>query len=326
MRLTSKERVSAGAMVILAVCAALAACSGTPATTSPAPPGSSSSSSSSAQPTATPAAPVLSVAQLRQRAAADASSMLASFPPPPGGRRLAKPPAAVGSLLKHPAFSVGSFGMVDDVSWWQAPGQPEPLLGWEIAHIPAQFQLEGPNGGNPGDPNSAGYNTYWLPPVTGVLVFRDMVVEAVVSGSGQTAIRVDAQVTWQPPHPAAERVPSAARVVTIAEVSPGKKGSARLPAPVTRTSRALVNRLAAAVDGLALLPPGKYACPPPTGNAITLTFRAQPGGPVLAVANSGRGCDSVTFSIDGKGQPALSGASAFSSQVLTLAGLSWNLS
>jgi len=34
-------------------------------------------------------------------------------------------------------------------------------------------------------------------------------------GDGQTAIWVDAQVSWQPPRPAAERVPTAARVVTI---------------------------------------------------------------------------------------------------------------
>lgn len=311
---------------VLAACAAAAvaatACSGTPASTGSAAPTASSATAQPA-PTPTPAPPALSVPQLKQRAAADAASILASFVPPPGARRLAKAPAVAHGLLTRPAFSIGSFDQVDDVSWWEATDQPQYVLAWELGQIPSRFQVGGPTTLVPG-PTLAWYDTYWLSPVTGVLVWRDMVIETVGAGGGRTAIRVDAQVTWQPPRPASERVPAAARVVTIAEV-PASKSATGLPKPETITNPAVVSRLAAATDGLELLPPGKYACPPPTGNALMLTFRAQAAGPALAVANSIGGCESVTFTVDGRSQPALAGAESFNTQVLSLAGLRWQL-
>ena len=53
-----------------------------------------------------------------------------------------------------------------------------------------------------------------LPDITGVLDSRELVVEVVQDGAN-TAIRVDAQVTWQPAVPASEKVPAAAKAVTI---------------------------------------------------------------------------------------------------------------
>ncbi len=72
---------------------------------------------------------------------------------------------------------------------------------------------------------------------------RDLVVEVTGAGNGQTAIRVDAQVSWQPPRPGSDRVPSAARVVTITQLP----SLDRTPAParaVTITGPAVVRRLA----------------------------------------------------------------------------------
>src|SRR5262249_26545098 len=75
---------------------------------------------------------------------------------------------------------------------------------------------------------------------------------AILRAFGQTAIRADAQVSWQPPRPAAERVPTAARVVTTAELRSLDPHARRPPAPVTITGPAVVRRLAALVDSLQL--------------------------------------------------------------------------
>jgi hypothetical protein len=86
-----------------------------------------------------------------------------------------------------------------------------------------------------------------LPAVPDVLTQRELVVLAVRSGS-QTAIRVDAQVVWLPARPVAERVPPAARVLTVTPVfgfNPAPR-AARLDRAFTVTDPATAN--------LALLP------------------------------------------------------------------------
>ena len=172
---------------------------------------------------------------------------------------------------------------------------------------------------------------------------RDLVVEAAGAGNGQTAVRVDAQVSWQPPRTAAERVPSAARVVTIVRLPsldpharrpPAPVTLVRLPsldpharrppAPVTITDLAVVRRLAAHVDSLQLPTIGPDAsCPAGLGGGIRLTFRARAGGPPLAVALGPAPCGTVQFSVGGKPQPALQITDSFILQVLKLAALHW---
>jgi len=125
---------------------------------------------------------------------------------PPGARRLRQAPVA----LKAPITTLVSTTLVDDVSFWRAPGRPQALLAWEQAHLPRRF--------TPGDEDfgpPSWDRMFSLSAVPGVLNARDLVVEVTGVGNGQSAIRVDAQVSWQPPRPASERVPSSARVVTI---------------------------------------------------------------------------------------------------------------
>jgi hypothetical protein len=298
--------------VIVAACAALVVtgCAAAPSAahrTGPAP----SASGSATGPAATP----------RQRAVADAAAILTAFVPPPGARRLAKAPSADGGWLRSPSSTLGAIALVDDVSFWTAPGQPQAVLAWEAAHLPRRFTPEDQDFGPP-----SWDRTFSLAPIAGVLDGRDLVVEVVAAGGGQTAIRVDAQVAWQPSRALGERVPSAARVVTIAESAGVLPGENHLPAPVTMTNMAVVTRLAALVDSLPLSTIGPDAsCPAPAGPEIRLTFRASPGGPPLAVAQGPADCGTILFTVDGKQQPALGLTDTFVSQVLTIAGLHWKL-
>jgi hypothetical protein len=253
----------------------------------------------------------------RERAVADAAAILKTFAVPSGARRVQRAPDA----LKAPMTTLVSTTLVDDVSFWRAPGQPQAVLAWEQAHLPRRFT---PGDADFGPPSWD--RTFSLSPVPGVLNARDLVVEVTGAGNGQTVIRVDAQVSWQPPRPASERVPSAARVVTVTQLPSVGPHARRPPAPVTITGLAVVRRLAALVDNLQLSTIGPDAsCPAPLGGGIKLTFLARAGGPPLAVAQGPAACGTVQFSAGGKRQPALQLTNSFIPQVLKLAGLHWKV-
>jgi hypothetical protein len=195
------------------------------------------------------------------------------------------------------------------------------VLAWEQAHLPRRF--------TPGDEDfgpPAWDRTFSLPPVPGVLDTRALVVEVTGAGNGQTALRADAQVSWQLPRPARERVPSATGVVTITQLPRPGPHARHPPAPVMVTDPAVVRRLAALVDNLQLSTIGPDApCPASLGGGIRLTFRARPGGPPLAVAQGPAACGTVQFSAFGKRQPALQFTGSFIPRILELAGLHWKV-
>ena len=285
-----------GTALLLAVCAAMA--------------------TGCAAPTATGRVTVASLTP-RERAVTDAAAILRAFAVPPGARRLPRAPDA----LKVPITTMVSTTLVDDVSFWRAPGQPQAVLAWEQAHLPHRFTLGDADFGPP-----SWDQMFSLAPVPGVLDARDLVVEVTGAGSGQTAIRVDAQVSWQPPRPAAERVPPATRVVTITRLPSLDPRARRPPAPVTITGLAVVRRIAALVDSLPLSTIGPGAsCPAVFGGGIRLTFLARAGGPPLAVAQGPATCGTVQFSTGGKPQPALQLTNGFIPQVLKLASLHWKV-
>ena len=133
----------------------------------------------------------------RQRAVVDAAAIMASFVPPPGARRLARAPDLTGGGLRSPWSAPRSATLVDDVSWWRAPGQPAAVLAWEKARLPRGFTLTGSGYGGSGAVTAIWGDTFSLPAVPGVLNTRNLVIEMTGDGRGDTAIRVDAQVTWQ---------------------------------------------------------------------------------------------------------------------------------
>jgi hypothetical protein len=287
-----QKRCAPGKAILLAVCAALVAgCAATKAVTA------------SARP--------------RERAVADAAAIMRAFAVPAGAQRLRQAPEA----LKIPITTAVSSTLVDDVSFWRSPGQPQAVLAWEQAHLSHRF--------TPGDADfgpPCWDRTFSLSPVPGLLNARDLVVEVTGAGHGQTAIRVDAQVSWQPSRPASELVPAATRVVTITQLPSAMPHASRPPAPVTITSLAVIRRLAALIDSLQLSTIGPDApCPATLGGGIRLTFRARAGGPPLAAAQGPAACGTVQFSVGGKWQPALQLTSTFIPHVLKLAGLHWKI-
>jgi hypothetical protein len=270
----------------------------------------------SARPSAARTSSAAPAASPRQRAVTDAARIMASFPRPPGAVRTG-PIASLTRLFDRPATP----DLASVTRWWRMPGRPQAALAWIGAHLPSGFTPDGTGTGN-----GLRMDTFALPAVPGVLTQRSLLVE-VMSEGARTAVRADAQVIWQPPRPASERIPPGATVVTIARLpasGPGPASKRPAEPPVTITDRVKVARIAAAVDGLSLYPPGEFSCPADFGGGIRLTFRASGNGPVLALVTShDTGCQGVSLVIGGKGQPQLAGAAPLRRDVLAIAGLRW---
>jgi hypothetical protein len=273
--------------------------------------------------TKAPARPPLSH---QQRAVADANAILASFAVPKGARRLSAAPTLNQGVLKSPPQTPGTPDLVDKAAWWIAPGAPQTVLAWEAKHLPRRFSAAGT--GTIGGPHgvTAWLDMFSLPDIPAVLDSRELVVEVVQDGK-KTAIRVDAQVTWQPARPASEKVPAAAKAVTISMDLGMNQGSKKPPKPATITDPAKVRELTALINNLALFPPGEFSCPAAFGDDLVLTFRAGPRTPALAVATVElSGCDGVDLTIGGKPQPALAGPGTdIGPQILRAAGLKWQI-
>jgi len=258
-----------------------------------------------------------------ERAEGDAAAILAAFIAPPGARHLTTPPAASRGVPEQLAGFPLTPDFVDKVGWWQVAGDPRQVINWISVHEPNRFDLGGT--GVPGWGSGPSWSdVLGLPPVPGVLVARNMAITTARAGSGQTIIRVDALVAWMPVRPPGETIPPGATAVTL---SLNPSSGARQPAPVTVTSQAVVRKLIGLIDGLPLYPPGPISCANGDNSSLVLTFRAGPGGPVLAVATLNlETCEQVNLTIGGRPQPTLGPLAGGYSTALAaqrIAGLNW---
>jgi hypothetical protein len=286
-----------------------------------------------------PAAPATGVAVAarqtpQQRAVADAASLLASFAPPPGALRIGRAPV---SLLATAPTGPASGNVVSRAGWWQVAGQPRTVLAWIRAHRPAGSTDVGGGGDGkvvpggsapltPGLPNNlqVSYVDFALPDAPGVLTDRTVIAAVVAEGRDRTAIGVYAEVLWLPARTAASLIPAAARMLTITPLA-GHAPPASTDHQVTITDPALVEKIAAVVNGLPSQPPADWTeCGPFPGPGMQLTFRAAAGGPALAVVTAHQElCPPVSVVIGGKTMPQLDGAETLFQRVMTVAGFHW---
>jgi hypothetical protein len=278
----------------------------------------------------------------RQRAEADAAAILAAFVVPPGARKLPGPPTGQASQMKNITGSSASPNWIDKAGFWQVKGDPRQVLAWTAGHVGRSHTTGGLITNFPvqGRPETVWELDYALPPVPAVEDTRELTVEVADAGNGQTAIRVDAQVTWLPAREASETVPAAATAVAMS-VIPDGNSNRKPPRPVTVTSPAAVRRIIAMVNSLPVFPPGPRECGFGRGDDLVLTFLAAPQGRILATALvNGGGCQQVVFAVgaskltndtrtwNARGVTALGvpfRGRAFAGTVLKTAGSKWNL-
>lgn len=288
-------------------------------------------STASSRPPAADAKTTSPATSPRDRAEADATSILASFVPPPGARKLRAAPTADGGTLGRPQVTSDTPDVIDDASWWQVPGQgPLAVLSWEASHVSRRFTSDGSGTGS-----GTAFDSWSLPPVSGVLDSRWLVVSALSDGGGGTELRAEAEVSYTPSRPAASLITAGAVHGVVVTALPGLNDRAKPPAPLIVTDPATVRSLVALVNGLPLSPPGVYSCPADTGGGVRLDFLSRVGAgkagapivrsQVLAVAVAmSSGCGGVQLTINGTRTGLGSGPTA-AEQALAIAGMHWRL-
>ncbi len=176
------------------------------------------------------------------------------------------------------------------------------MLAWTAGHVGRTHTGGGviTNLPTAARPETVWERDYALPPVPALEDTRELTVEAADAGGGQTAIRVDAQVTWLPTRTASEMVPAAATAVTLSMIPDPALNRKPPPRPATVTSPETVRRITATVNALPVFPPGQLECGLGRGEttALVLTFLSAPQGRVLATAYvSTEGCQPVFLAV-----------------------------
>jgi hypothetical protein len=181
--------------------------------------------------------------------------------------------------MKHITGSSGSPNWIAKTGFWQVKGDPQQVLAWTASHVGRSHTGFGmiTNLRASGRPETVWERDYGLPPVPAVEDTRELTVEVADAGNGQTAIRVDAQVTWLPARQASEMVPAAAAAITLS-VIPNGNVNKKPPQPATITSPAAVHHITAMVNSQPVFPPGPVsAASTRERNSYSLSWRPRRG-------------------------------------------------
>ncbi len=199
--------------------------------------------------------------------------------------------------------------LVDRHGWWRVRQSADDVIAFIRAHPPRGGELTSTGSGWNGHVQSLSLAYHWRP-IPGVLDPRALVINVAALPDGSSGVRADAEVVWIKPRPASERVPAGVRVIDIS----------RPPTlSLHVTDQAKVRRLVAIINRLPIVQPGAWSCPAmrpaPT---ITFTFRASPGGAILAAASEHSDvqepttpCDPLSFSVRGTPRTPLLRGAAF---------------
>jgi hypothetical protein len=242
----------------------------------------------------------------------DAARLLSLVRLPPGSKQLAREPIGDSHPLASAAQSIGDPNLVDLHRFFVAPMSAWKLCRYGRSHPPF------------GSTSRAGYNSFgtsgthgktdewfvsysWLPVKT-LLDTRVLVISIVALPGHQSAIRVDAQVTWLPAKPAGDRIARGAKVLT-AVLSAGMNPGEPRHGPITTTDPAKIEAIREFINQLGVLPPGVRSCPIDFGQYLTISFRKQAQAkPFAVVAADTGGCEDVQVQRFGHVvTPALSG-------------------
>ncbi len=222
--------------------------------------------------------------------------------------RLAFPPGARPTSTRglRAADQIGSPDLVEVTRFYWVPLSEHAADGFFGSHLPAGMAPAGSGSG--AAPGSASYFqsvTYTLRKApAGIDGQSELLVTLRADPGGGTVVRADAEVVWYPWRTAAEYLrPADFRSVTVS----GSFGSLTNSGTTVRrsrtfTSRAVIARLAAVLDGLRADNPGTVHCPMLLAS-YRLSFAPAGGGAPTVVTPSSCLGDGVT--VAGRPQPAL---------------------
>jgi hypothetical protein len=254
----------------------------------------------------------------KQLAERDVAERLAAAPLPPGAQRVTHLPKPLG--LNEPGAAPATPDLVDRGSQFVTSIGAAQTLAWFEANPPAHSKQSGTGTSSSGGKVLSREVTFaWdeLPTVRE----RALLVTVAARPGGGAAFRIDAQAVWIAPHPAAAKVPAAARLLELEYAS---KGEAARTATVTGSAK--VAEYAHLIDTADAAQRGTVNCPeiPTDSPILTLTFRASRGGPVLAEARQQLppGCGHpLTLTVEGHKVPTLEGSGPLDRRALERLGV-----
>jgi hypothetical protein len=234
-------------------------------------------------------------------AVVEAARILTSFVPPAQAKPLDKAPAGTPTALDQldrPATD----NLVDSTRWWIVGGTPATFLDWTKTHRPSgATQFGSSYGHGPADAINRSTLTYYFhEQEPAAALGSQMLIQPATLPSGQTVVRIDAQVTWRPTRPATERIPATATTLTVVTTTAA--------APLVTNDPAVIKRVTDLVNALPATLPGFRSCPSDTGARLILRFSTGQSGPVVAEADAGEGgCWPVKVTVSGIPGPGLDG-------------------
>jgi hypothetical protein len=197
---------------------------------------------------------------------------------PPGARPVSNSPAPI---LDEALGTRGEPNLVQRSEWLVAPGTVRGVDRWFREHAPADSYLE--LRGDLGSSEEPGRSLWFDVSERSRRVYGPSVIPAITQVSGRmVGIRLEVQQVWITPHPAAAKVPAAARILYVSRQSGGGKPRWQVVRAPPR-----VRRIARAIDRLPAAQPQVIYCPESFGShvQVTLKFKEREGGPVLAEAS-----------------------------------------
>lgn len=254
----------------------------------------------------------------------EADRILSVFDPPAGATRLSAAPTSAPILAEPLGGIPGTPDLVDRAAWWTVRGDAATVLAAIVAHRPdgsvsdQSFDYSDPTQHVFGD-------AFDWPAVPDVLDERQMQV-AVVQKGAETAIRVDAVVTYLPPRPADAHVPPSATTLTVRMTARtyNPPTAADLYGPVLVTDQDKVAKVAAVVNTAQVPMEGRHGCPNAAGTgSMTLDFAGPDGAPVATVEIGLVGCGGITVTLPDGRHFDLAGDADQVDRIITLLGLGW---
>jgi len=257
-------------------------------------------------------------------ALAAAEALLRTDQQLPSSRRVARPPAAAGTLLDQSRAE--PFAHVVDLHVFLSSRAAPPVLLHAFAHDapPSARVLAG--GSSRG---RQGMRYWWeeigVPGEQGALGPRRLSLAIARTGAHTVAVRIDARVAFHIPHSPDYVIPGSVRWLTVQVVggsgaSRRRQGRSRVMQTLTLADPSRVARVAATVNELPVYEPTQPAASCPAGgesSVVILTFRTARDGPVMAsVRSSPRGCTkAVSLLLPGKPPYALTGSDRLTSVI-----------
>jgi hypothetical protein len=250
----------------------------------------------------------------RAAARRDARSLLAKLLLPVGATRLVAEPHGDNGYLKIDGELEADQAHALAHRWWKVPGTPQDLIAYVRAHPPTGGRSFGTGTAeNINTGTSAESLSYQWPGVGNVLGDRELAVTATAVPDGETGVLAEAQSDWIVPRPTSEQIPPRTGEIDITSRVAGQPVGESLSV----SNRSKLRKIVRLINALPVAQPIEYACPELTDpRIVTMTFRAAPGRPALAVltyddfrpwSGPSEACKTVDLTIGGRPQDPLIG-------------------